>query len=205
MKLLAIGDSFTYGEELSDLSKSWPNLLANRLGYEVTNLALPSKGNSYMVRTCIEHANKYDLVIIAWSHFARQEFADDCGVFDIWPGGKTKVFSHATVEHRQELVKYITKFYSDEYLYNQYLINVLAAQNYLQNRSYVFLDAFGNNAYRSLGKQRLHDQINVDHYLGWPNETMMEWTHNCSQGPNGHFLEQGHQIVADKLYEHIRN
>jgi hypothetical protein len=205
MKLLTIGDSFTCGEELVDVSKSWPNLLADRLDYELTNLALPSKGNSYMVRTCIEHAGDYDLTIIAWSHFARIEFADEWGVFDIWPGSNSKVFSHIDVKHRQELVKYITKFYSDEYLYNQYLINVIAAQNYLRNKSYIFLDAFGNNAGRSIGNQQLHEQIDSGHYLGWPNNTMMEWTYNCPQGPNGHFLEQGHRIVADKLYEYIRN
>jgi hypothetical protein len=34
---------------------------------------------------------------------------------------------------------------------------------------------------------------------------MMEWTYRTPQGPGGHFLEQGHAIVADKIYEHIRN
>ena len=34
---------------------------------------------------------------------------------------------------------------------------------------------------------------------------MIEWAEGCKKGPNGHFLEKGHQIVADRIYEHIRN
>jgi hypothetical protein len=33
----------------------------------------------------------------------------------------------------------------------------------------------------------------------------MEWTFGSDQGPKGHFLEQGHEIVANKIYEHIRH
>jgi hypothetical protein len=32
-----------------------------------------------------------------------------------------------------------------------------------------------------------------------------EWTYGTPNGPNGHPLEQGHEIIADKIYEHIRN
>jgi hypothetical protein len=34
---------------------------------------------------------------------------------------------------------------------------------------------------------------------------MMEWTYETPQGPGGHFLEQGHVIVADKINEYIRH
>jgi hypothetical protein len=34
---------------------------------------------------------------------------------------------------------------------------------------------------------------------------MMDWTYNTPKGPGGHFLEEGHAIVADKIYEHIRS
>jgi hypothetical protein len=33
----------------------------------------------------------------------------------------------------------------------------------------------------------------------------MEWTYGTPRGPRGHFLEQGHEIVADKIYEYIRH
>ena len=50
----------------------------------------------------------------------------------------------------------------------------------------------------------LIDQIDTKSYIGWPN-TMMEMTHGVPKGPGGHFLEQGHEIVADKIYEYIRH
>jgi multimeric flavodoxin WrbA len=62
------------------------------------------------------------------------------------------------------------------------------------------LDAFGNNQYRNLNSD-IVDQIDSTYYVGWPTTTMMEWTHGTPQGPNGHFLEQGHELVANKIYE----
>ena len=63
MKLLTIGDSFTYGEELRDRNKAWPHVLGKLLDYEVTNLGQPGCSNNAMVRTAIEHSNEYDLIV----------------------------------------------------------------------------------------------------------------------------------------------
>ncbi len=40
MKILTLGDSFTFGAELSDISNAWPYLLGKKLGYEVFKFAL---------------------------------------------------------------------------------------------------------------------------------------------------------------------
>ena len=204
MKLLAVGDSFTYGEELSDINNSWPFLLGNKLGYEIINLAKPGSGNTRMVRHAVEQINNYDLIIIAWSHFARTELADKNGFYDIWPGCRTlphKEFS----SWRSEVINYYSKHHNDQYLYNQYLINIILIQQYLKfnNKKYIMLDTFGNNNYRK--NNTVVDQIDPTYYIGWPTTTMMEWTHGCPKGPGDHFLEQGHEVVADKIYEHIRH
>ena len=70
------------------------------------------------------------------------------------------------------------------------------------------VNAFGNNweDLKSLqGIQQLASQIDSSHFLGWPNDQMVEWTWGCAKGPNGHFLEEGHERVANKIYEHIGN
>ena len=204
MKLLAVGDSFTYGEELSDLNNAWPYLLGNKLGYTVNNLAKPGSGNTRMLRHAVEQINNYDLIIIAWSHFARTELADENGFYDIWPG--CDVFPHKEFSSwRSEVINYYSKHHNDQYLYNQYLINIILIQQYLKfnNKKYIMLDTFGNNSYRK--NNTVVDQIDSTHYLGWPDESMMEWTYSTPKGNGGHFLEQGHEIVADKIYEHIRN
>jgi len=204
MRLLTVGDSFTYGEELSDLNNAWPFLLGKELRYDVTNLAKPGSGNTRMVRHCVEQVNNYDLVIIAWSHFARTELADENGFYDLWPG--CSHLPHVEYSYwRAEVIKYYTKHHNDHYLYNQYLVNIVLLQNYLksQNKKYLMLDAFNNNNYRK--DNETTKQINSTYYIGWPNETMMEWTHGCPKGPGGHFLELGHERVADKIYEYIRH
>lgn len=207
MKILTLGDSFTYGEELENHLFAWPYLLANFTNSSVTNLAKPSKGNSFMARECIINGKDYDLVIIAWSHYARIEFSDQQGTYDIWPGSNPDNFSYSNIAHRKELLTYITRHHSDEYLYNQYLINIITVQNYLKQNQirYVLLDAFGNNEDRHLGNPQLQQQIDCEYYLGWPSETMMEWTYNTEQGDRGHFLDRGHRKVAEKINEHIRH
>jgi hypothetical protein len=205
MRLLTVGDSFTYGEELADLSSAWSNLLANKLGYELTNLAIPGGGNTQMIRHVVEQANNYDLVIIAWSHWARIEFADKHGVYDAWPGNQGLSFKDEC-EFRSRLLEYITKHHDDDYFYKQQLINVILTQQYLKSlgKKYLMVTAFADNS-KVDAFAELNDQIDRDFYIGWPNETMMEWTYGCPKGPKGHFLEQGHEIVSDKIYEHIRH
>jgi hypothetical protein len=206
MKLLTVGDSFTYGEELLDPQISaWPSLLGKHINYDVKNLALPAKSNNYMVRTVIENADEHDLIIVAWSHYARIEFSDDYGTYDIWPGNVGNVFSD-DLSFRKELIGYINRYHNDKYLYTQYLLNIILLQGYLEqnNKHYIMLDSFGNTLSRHLNRE-LVKKINCTNYLGWPTTTMMEWTYGTPRGPRGHFLDQGHEIVADKIYEHIRH
>ena len=209
MKLLTVGDSFTYGEELSDLNNAWPYLLGNKLGHTVDNLAKPGSGNTRMIRHAVEQINNYDLIIIAWSHFARTELADENGFYDLWPG--CSVLPHKeSSPWRSEVINYYSKHHNDQYLYNQYIINVVLLQNFLNtnNKKYIMLDAFGNNNYRKNKYKKNNtvvDQIDSAYYVGWPNEGMVEWMGDCPKGPGGHPLELGHQRIAEQINEHIRH
>ena len=209
MKLLTVGDSFTYGEELSDLNNAWPFLLGNKLGYAVDNFAKPGSGNTRMIRHAVEQINNYDLIVIAWSHFARTELADENGFYDLWPGCNALPHKESS-PWRSDVINYYSKHHNDQYLYRQYLINLVLLQNFLNanNKKYIMLDAFGNHQdprRRSTDNNDLIKRIDKDSFLGWPDQSMMEWTNRAPQGPNGHFLEQGHEQVANKIYEHIRH
>jgi lysophospholipase L1-like esterase len=211
MKLLTVGDSFTYGEELTDRTLAWPYLVGRMLGYEVTNLAVPGTGNTQMIRSVVENYQQYDLIIIAWSHYARIEFADEYGIYDTWPGHKGVMFND-NLSFRRNLLEYINRHYSDSYLFNQYLLNIILLQNLLtnNNRNYLMLNAFGNNILNNMDFKKyvnynLIEKIDTSNIVGKFEDTMMEWAYNCPKGPNGHFLALGHQRVADKINEHIRN
>ena len=211
MKIAALGDSFTHGDELTDTRDAWPSVLSNMLSVPVDNFGKPANNNTAMVRTVIENISQYDAFIIAWSHFARIETADTFGVYSLWPGANSNQFSHPDVEHRKDNVEYFTMHNADEYLYTQYLINVILLQNLFtsHNKKYILLNAFGNNKMHDQLKHipavaYLESQISVAEFLGWPSETMMEWAYGMLKGPHGHFLKEGHQCVAQKIYEHTR-
>ena len=206
-KLLTVGDSFTYGEELAELTSAWPFLLGNKLGYDVTNLAKPGSGNTRMVRHCVEQVNNYDIAIIAWSHFARIEMADEGGFYDLWPGS-SYVSHRGWADWRWEIIDYFTKHHNDDYLYRQYLLNIILIQNFFKanNKPYLMLDSFGNhqvNNRTAEANKDLLDQIDSRFYVGWPRDTMMEWAYNTEIGPKGHFLDRGHVKVAEKIYQHM--
>lgn len=208
MKLLTIGDSFTYGDELTDIKRAWPYILQTNLSCELTNLGKSSTGNTSMIRNVIENAADYDLIIVAWSHFARIEFADECGIYDTWPGHRGVMFT-GQLAFRTDVLDYITRHHNDEYLYKQYLLNIILLQTYASkhNKKLLMLNT-------TIGQLTLHNrisllpiigQIDTQYFIGWPDSTMMEWTYGTPKGSNGHFLEEGHAIVADKIYEHIRS
>ena len=69
------------------------------------------------------------------------------------------------------------------------------------------LDAFSNRYVKEIQSNFIDLIENIDktYYIGWPDKTMMQWTYGTPIGVRGHFLEEGHAIVADKIYEHIRN
>lgn len=211
MRVLTIGDSFTYGDELTDIKQAWPYVLQNKLSCELTNLGKSSTGNTSMVRNVVEHAADYDLIIIAWSHFARIEFADEYGIFDIWPGqiSRGPQFS-GSVAHRHGMINYITRYHADNYLYKQYLINIILIQNFIQqqNKKYIMFDSFGNNINNFKNDKQISQllsQVNSRYYIGWLTDNITDWTYGSPHGDYGHPLELGHQQIADKIYEHIRN
>ena len=214
-RIFTVGDSFTYGEELDNREKDcWSQLLANKPGAQyLINLAKPGSGNRRMVRNVIEHVlggAPVDLVIIGWSSPGRMEFADASGIYDLWPGYGGALFRNDDQEWRLELLDYINKHHDPSYLYTQYLIDIVMLQSFLKERNikYLMLSTVMNEYYHNIFYTRtkpLSTTIDEKYYIGWPTQGMAEWTNGCKRGPNNHFLEEGHQIVATKIYEHIRN
>jgi hypothetical protein len=208
MRVLTIGDSFTYGDELSDIKQAWPYILQNKLSCELTNLGKSSTGNTSMVRNVVEHAADYDLIIVAWSHFARIEFADEHGMYDTWPGHRGVMFTGETA-FRTDVLDYITRHHNDEYLYKQYLLNIILLQTYASkhDKKLLMLNTTINQPtlHNRISLLPIIDQIDTRYFVGWATESMMDWTYTTPKGLNGHFLEEGHAKVADKIYEYIRH
>lgn len=216
--ILTLGDSFTYGDELEDRNQAWPVRLADLLGTRVVNLGLPSNSGPAICRQLLEYfSHKQNdtpsLVVIGWPSPGRVEFADDAGTFNIWPGYSGNLFKQSH-PWRDELLKYNNMYHSNQWLFEQYLQNIIFVQRFLESQqvNYLMMNVVGNEYYfhtcRSNFRHYEH-MINVAHFIDWNWENqvgMLEWTedNNCPRGPNGHFLESGHQLVASKVYSYIK-
>jgi hypothetical protein len=212
-QLITVGDSFTYGEELADRTVAWPQLLANKLNYSLVNLGLPSASNDKILRKtidCIVNEPLVDLVVIGWSNIGRSEHADEFGYYDVWPGYQGNLFKQDNTNWRNELVDYVSRYHNSEAIHLKFLQQIILLQRYLESMGiqYVMLNIVQNEYYKKRtfpGHLNYHKQINKDTFLGFNESGMLEWTYGCAKGPGGHFLEQGHEIVADRIYEHIGN
>ena len=214
-KLITFGDSFTYGEELEDRSSAWPQQLANKLNYQLLNLGEPGTCNDSMLRKLIEflsdplESEDIGLVVIAWSNPGRKEYADESGIFTLWPGANAIKFKKSQ-PWREQLVDYTNEYHNSRWLCENYLINVIAAQGILKERNipYLMLDIAYNQYYKNLHLVQftpIVKLIDTSRYIGWGNSGMAEWVGKVKRGSGGHFLEEGHRIVADKVYNYANN
>ena len=231
MKILAIGDSFTYGSELPDASVvagtganliyehpselAWPSLLAKQLNGTVNNLGLPGGSNSRIFRLAVSELVKeeYDLIICAWTHLAR---------IDIMHNGKEFPCTINTPQWVTRDVPWISDYYKISYdemhAAETWLTQLITLQDFFKyrNQRYIFLNIEGagifpgflgiKNINRVIPRFRgLVSQIDKKYYMGWPEAGMVDWMGDCAKGPGGHPLELGHERIADKINEHIRN
>jgi len=213
MNILTVGDSFTYGEELSDISNAWPFLLGRELCSHVVNLGEPAASNDKIVRKTLEHVVNYhikpDLVVIGWTSPGRLEFADDAGYYDVWPGYNGNLYNRDNAVWRSEICRYISVYHNRTHLCIKYIHQIILLQNFFKQRGikYLMMDIHAFDYYKTQNNEYMENYFNLidkDFFIGFNQEGMMEWTYGTPRGPNGHFLDQGHEIVAEKIYEHIR-
>lgn len=212
MKLLAVGDSFTYGDELEDRNSAWPSLLAEKLNGTVLNKGQPGGSNDCIVRNCVETllTESFDMVVIGWANPGRSEFVDERGYYDIWPGYAGKVVVDQDRLWRNDIIKYINEHHSSEAYHEKFLMQVLLMQGFLKSKGirYVMLNTVQNEHYKKTKTPLLEHylkQVDKESFVGFNHSGMAEWTFGCQKGPRGHFLEEGHVKVADRIYEHIGN
>jgi hypothetical protein len=206
----AIGDSFTYGDELSNQDSAWPAILAKKLDKTIVNLGRPASGNARMVKRAIDAVlNNSEMIIIGWSDCNRKEFADDIGIYDIWAGRNYRAFQLEDPTHRINLIKYMTAYDTPEYYYAEWLRQIILVQSIckLHNIPCVMFIACGaNSSHQQYHKNfsKLIQGIDQSCFVASMTKSVGEWTYGTPHGPNGHPLEEGHEIIANKIYEHIK-
>lgn len=225
MTILAIGDSFTFGAELFDVPKSlgiygneyfnettgkrepaspsqyaWPTLLANKIGTNVVNLGLVGGSNDRIFRLAVKETakEKFSLVICAWTGIDRFDFA---------LYGKEIALSVGVADSCREQFPWITEFvdkhYSRELAEEKWLTQLITLQSYFAsiNQPYVFVKSLHIPVRHS--NFFLNNKINLQRCIDW-NSSLVQWCKNLPMGPGKHFLEEGHELVAEKIFRFLQ-
>jgi hypothetical protein len=142
MSLIAFGDSFTYGYDLSDCNGTqhsnltYSALTAGALNIDYRCHATGSFANNAITRTIIEaDLHPSDIVLVMWTYPIRREFLlNDLGYISVNP-----LHDHGFTKH------YYKHLDTDNigYLINESLKEIYIAQQILKEKqiSYVFLSA----------------------------------------------------------------
>ena len=209
--IYAIGDSFTYGDELPSQDLAWPAVLGKKLNCIVINQGKPATGNHRMIKRAIDAVlNKAEMIIIGWSDCNRQEFADDIGIYDIWAGRNYRAVQLDDPTHRINLIKYMTAYDTPEYFYAQWLRQIILVQSLCNFHKIPLIMFTACGSHISHSKYYTNfDQLSLAINLkDWIDKNMFnsigEWVYGTPHGPNGHPLEAGHELIAEKIYEHIK-
>jgi hypothetical protein len=206
MKILTLGDSFTFGVELQNPDKdAWPALLAEKNNWELKNQGVGGGSNDRIIRFAFEELpNTYDLIIVGWTAWDRFEVKH--GDMTAWTSANRKL-----LDHWHWVRDYYKYAYDDYFAFCNYLRQIIMLQSYFkQNKQrYIFCNAFDTpKAYLEQNKLeaiQLSGQVDTEYFIDWPNGHMCEWMGDCPKGPNGHPLESGHQRIAERINEYIRN
>jgi hypothetical protein len=218
MNIVTFGDSFTYGEELSDTNNAWPAVLASMMGAGCNNLGTRAASNDEILRKLVTHTmtDVESVYVVAWTFPGRQEYADATGHYSVWPGYEGKLFIATGEFWRKEQCDYLSRHHDPVAMLVKYYQQVLLAQRYLESMGikYVMLCVNENEFYKnqySLAADVLKEKINKHTFIDFGLAGMSEWIYakyqgNLAMGPKGHFLDDGHRVVAEKIYDtHFRN
>jgi hypothetical protein len=212
MKILAAGDSFTYGENLNDRSKAFPYLLAKKFNAEIVNTGRSAYSNQSIMREVIDNCDDtINLVIVGFTSPGRIEYCDRFDVFNVWPGCIYKI-NRQEVSHRKEFIDYVSKHHNDEWLFSNFYRTALALESFLlsHGKHFIFycLETYHDHYFKNYPDITKHYKskfISSYSKLIFNNkETIAAWQQNNIL-PCGHPNELGHELISERLYEHCRN
>jgi hypothetical protein len=230
MTILVVGDSFSFGSELSDLPTadlswqgncyfdpdkcclipvspsrlSWPALLGNRLSVSIENLSLPGSSNDRIFRKAMMSGmiKKYDLIICAWTCVDRFDFS--------WKNEELQLSASNPMPNLNWFKEFVTDHYDPIIAFRRWFVSMIALQAFfkLKKQPYLFVNAVHPlMPFESLNidhnKLMISNQIDHNNYIDWKH-SLYDWCQGLPFGPGGHFLEEGHLLVANRIADIIQ-
>jgi len=151
MKIYTNGCSFTYGDELTDPTKSaWPVLLGNKLNAtNVFNDAESGGSNQRLIYQTIKNLKEcYDLYILAWTSNARFTFYKSDNNFSTHFTPSLTHSLYGEENFYADWGKRLYKFwYNELFSFKLWLQQIIQLQALLEinNSQYLMLNTFENN------------------------------------------------------------
>jgi hypothetical protein len=198
------------------IPKSWPQLLSEKLVFELKNYGVGGMCNYQIFEEICEHSDEFkndDIVIVGWTHITRFRWAFN-------NGGWSSIFSDFTettselmnkLTHSEILVNRTNKSYVNEIYQYQKLLeqfckllgvklyfwssddNLIYKENkeFFTDKKYLLNDLISNN----------NNIFNIIQKNG--GKTINEETNG--EIPDNHLAETGHGVQAELFYKHIIN
>jgi hypothetical protein len=201
------GDSNSTGAECHDQEKSWPEILAKKLGSTLVNEAKGGCGNPRIIRTAstsLAHANRDTLIVIGWTSWEREEWLHHEQYYDVNSGGHDVLPDE--LENRYKL--WVTQQGAD-----QQALKSKSTHEQIHRLHRSLLDRHIPHLFFNALMPFQHNLLDPVHkewhkcYLGpYENDLSYFWylkKHGWEPTDNFHYTDKAQEVWADVLYNYI--
>ena len=203
-KLFVFGDSWPQGAELRPGEKTFGELIANKLGFDFKNRAIPS--------TSIPHLILQFNEVLSTSYFSEFDPKNSIMLFFltsplrdlVWENGKTRELNH----HHLEDYEWYAKYSSDElhaYRTNTTLLALQRLCDVYQVKNYYIWGWDKVDLWNAVDTSNFYPiscaEMFTDNYT---NITELQNSKNEYLAAGGHPNQLGHQIISDNLSKFIQ-
>jgi hypothetical protein len=202
------GDSNSNGSECKDALQSWPQLLANRLGFDLINESKSGASNPRIMRTsstALTRADKNTFVVIGWTSWDREEWYHNNQYYDVNSGGHDVMPTDLEQCYKQWVVNQGPDSQSTKSLITQSQIHRLHRSLMDRHIPHLFFNAlmpFQHNLLDPVQKE-WHKC-----YLGpYENDLSYFWylkNHGWKHTNNFHYTDKAQSVWADVLHNYIQ-
>lgn len=209
MILYVNGDSHSAGTDLKDLSQSWPQLLADRLGFKLVTEAKAGASNDRILRTTgdsLAHVDRRDIfAIIGWTSWEREEWNCNGRYYDVNSGGHDTMPDTLVEKYKEWVIKQGPDEQARKSKRTHDQLHRLHRSFKERHVSHLFFNAvmpFQHN---------LIDPVQLDwhnNYVGpYNNDLSYYWylkAHGFKHNATNHYSETAQAAWADVLYNYIQ-
>lgn len=209
MILYVNGDSHSAGTDLTDPSKAWPQVLADRLGFQLVNESKAGASNDRILRTASDYLSHVDrrnvFAIIGWTSWEREEWQLGRLYYDVNAGGHDTMPAELVEKYKDWVTKQGPDEQSRKSKHTQDQLHRLHRSfkdRYLRHLFFNAVMPFQHN---------LIDPVKLDwhgNYLGpYENDLSYYWylkNHGWKHTANNHYTEEAQAVWADVLYNYIQ-